>query len=515
MNRTLYEWFGNAAARHPDEVALQVGDATLSYRELAASAGRLAAVLAARPGGPPQRVGLAAARCPLAYAGYLAALQLGASVVPMNPAFPDDRNVTMARAAGIDVLLAEPDMAGRLRGDWATVSGPDGPGDPGAAAAAADGAGTAAKAPGPDSMAYLLFTSGSTGTPKGVPITHGNVSRYLGYTIERYQAGPGCRFSQTFDLTFDPSVFDMFVAWGSGATLVIPAKDEVSDPVSFVTQQGITHWFSVPSVVSLARRMRRLPPESMPDLRWSLFAGEQLTLAQAAAWRAAAPASTMENLYGPTELTITCTGYRLPKDPGAWPTTRNNTVPIGQVYPHLDHVVIGADGYPAEEGELCVRGPQRFPGYLDPANNVGRFVEWAPGHVARQYDGAAPLQDSHWYRTGNRVQLGSGGLVHLGRLDSQVKIHGYRVELGEIEAVLRSHPAIQDTVALAADKAGSDDLRVAYTGDKVSAGELIKLAGRRLPWYMVPRQFTHLDEFPHNANGKVDRAQLEALVLEA
>ncbi|HEU5029419.1 MAG TPA: amino acid adenylation domain-containing protein [Spirillospora sp.] len=506
--RTLYEWFADAASRYPEETALEAGGETLTYGELAAAAERVAAALAAARGPRPRRVGLAAERIPLTYAGYLAALRLGATVVPLNPVFPPERNETIARSADVDVVITGEEPSGPLReGPWAIVRGD----------ALREGAGGRAGAPpvagDPEPVAYILFTSGSTGAPKGVPIEHRNVSPYLAYNIERYEAGPGCRFSQTFDLTFDPSVFDMFVAWGSGAALVVPAKDEVGDPAGFVRDRGITHWFSVPSVISLARRMRRLPPGSMPDLRWSLFAGEQLTTRQAAAWREAAPASTLENLYGPTELTITCTGHRLPSDPASWPATRNGTVPIGEVYPSLESVILDEDGRPAEEGELCVRGVQRFPGYFDPADDEGRFVSYEPGGApGTPYDGSEPLTDRHWYRTGDRVERGpDGGLVHLGRLDGQVKIHGYRVELGEIEAVLRGHRAVEDAVALVAGEGDAADLRVAYTGDEVPARELREHAGRSLPWYMVPRAFTRMHGFPLNPNGKVDRRRIEAL----
>jgi amino acid adenylation domain-containing protein len=504
--RTLYEWFADAASRHPEETALEAGGEALTYRELAGAAGRVAAALArASRGARPGRVGLTAERTPLTYAGYLAALRLGATVVPLNPAFPPERNERIARSADVDVVVTGEEPSEPLRdGPWSIVRGD-------ALRHEADGAAVPPVADDPEPVAYILFTSGSTGAPKGVPIEHRNVSPYLAYNIERYEAGPGCRFSQTFDLTFDPSVFDMFVAWGSGSTLVVPAKDEVGDPAGFVRDRGITHWFSVPSVVSLARRMRRLPPDSMPDLRWSLFAGEQLTTRQAAAWREAAPASTLENLYGPTELTITCTGHRLPADPASWPGTRNGTVPIGEVYPSLEAVILDEDGRPAEEGELCVRGVQRFPGYFDPADDAGRFVSYEPGGRASVHDGSEPLTDRHWYRTGDRVERGpDGALLHLGRLDGQVKIHGYRVELGEIEAVLRGHRAVEDAVALVAGEGDAADLRVAYTGDEVPARELMELAGRSLPWYMVPRAFTRMPGFPLNPNGKIDRRRIAA-----
>ncbi len=347
----------------------------------------------------------------------------------------------------------------------------------------------------PVDLAYILFTSGSTGTPKGVPVRHSNVIAYLDHVVPRYGTGPGSRMSQSFDLTFDPSVFDMFVAWTSGATLVVPDRRELLAVSEFVERRGITHWFSVPSVVSLAQRLRRLRPGCMPGLRWSLFAGEQLTLAQARAWRAAAPNSEIENIYGPTELTVTCTEFRLPD--GSWPDTANSTVPIGRVYPRLEHRIL--------DEELVVRGPQRFPGYLDPVDNAGRFVD-DDGVV---YDGSGPLTDAHWYRTGDRVARQDGELVHLGRLDQQVKVQGYRVELGEVEAALRALPGVEDAVVLAVpDRSGHIDLFAAYTGAATDCGDLLDRLRQRLPAYMIPRTATALDALPLNANGKIDRRAL-------
>lgn len=502
---TLFEWFARSAARHADAIALDTGDAVLTYHELAQAVAGLAGTIRTRCGGRPRRVAVFAGHDLLAYLGYLAALRMGATVVPLNPAAPARRNREIAEAAGVEVVLAGPDgepEAGLAAGPWTALrpspdelaGRPDVPGDA-------------------EDLAYILFTSGSTGTPKGVPIRHDNLAEYLAYTTERYGIGPGCRLSQTFELTFDPSVFDMFVTWCTGATLVVPRPGQVLDPVGYVTGRGITHWFSVPSVVALARRLRRLPPGSMPGLKLSLFAGEQLLLDQALAWSRAAPASVLENVYGPTELTVTCTGYRLPANHDAWPTTPNDTVPIGFPYPHLEHVVLDEAGLPATDGELCVRGPQRFPGYLDPADDAGRFVAFDGTGPARRYDGRDRLTPAHWYRTGDRVKAGDAyGLVHLGRLDNQIKLHGYRVELGEIEAALRRHPHLEDAVVLAThDGPGRVELQAFYTGRPLDPAELIRLLQDRLPPYMVPTRYAHVIQFPLNANGKIDRKRLEPL----
>ncbi|KAB8190935.1 amino acid adenylation domain-containing protein [Nonomuraea phyllanthi] len=498
MERTLYQWFADSAARHGGRVALEVGGGRHTYAELDALSRRLAAEIVAACGEPPGRVGLYAARSVLAYAGYLAVQRLGATVVPLNPAAPDARNRAIAKAAGLDLVLADaalrppvlPAATLALRLDRLDEP-PRGMPDTLAAR--------------PDDLAYVLFTSGSTGVPKGVPLRHRSVDAYLRHVIPRYELGPGCRLSQTFDLTFDLSVFDMFAAWGSGATLVVPGAYDLVKPVAFVNRERLTHWFSVPSVVSLAMRLRRLAPGSMPSLRWSLFCGEPLTLRQARAWALAAPGSVLENLYGPTELTISCAEYRLPADRDRWPRTANGTVPIGLPYPGVEHLVLDGEGRPAGEGELCLRGVQRFPGYADPGVNEGRFVRF-DGQVAappRTGDGVPP---ELWYRTGDRVAWRDGLLVHLGRLDQQVKISGHRVELGEVEAALRDQPGVHEAVVLAVPgEDGEPALEAACTGAGLDPVALLKGVAALLPGYMVPRSVTLLDELPLNANGKVDR----------
>ncbi|WP_246258451.1 amino acid adenylation domain-containing protein [Amycolatopsis anabasis] len=493
-------------AEHGDEIALEIGETGLTYRELDSRAANVAALLVQANGGHrPTRVGLLADRSVTTYAGYLAGQRLGAAVVPLNPAVPVARNRLVAEAAQLDLVVSPngpvPDLGCPVL-------------DIGASNVTRTGGGwppphndTA-----PDHLAYILFTSGSTGTPKGVPIQHRNVSAYLDHVIRRYQAGPGARLSQTFDLTFDPSVFDMFVAWGSGATLVVPRREDLLAPVRFINRARLTHWFSVPTVISFAMRRGSLRPATMPELRWSLFCGEAPTLQQAEAWHAAAPNSVLENLYGPTELTVTCTEYRLPRNLADWPRPPGRTMPIGSPYPGMECVVLDDAGRPAHTGELCVRGPQRFAGYLDPAENAGSFLTLG-NSTATIYDGTTPLTPEHWYRTGDRVTKSEGQLVRLGRMDNQVKIRGYRVELGEIESALREFPGVRDAIVLALQ--GADDelnLEAAFTGYVPDVDAVFAALRRRLPRYMIPHRLTPFDELPLNRNGKVDRHALaEAL----
>ncbi|PRH77896.1 D-alanine--poly(phosphoribitol) ligase [Streptomyces solincola] len=498
--RTLHDWFAASAASYPGHTALEVGGEVLTYAGLAAAAQRVAAGIVRRLDGRiPHRVGLLASRSITAYAGYLAAQRLGATVVPLGTAFPAARNAAVVRAADVDLVVADEDgpsadlgvplwRPGRARQGQPTVEVDALPPAP------ADG----------DDLAYILFTSGSTGTPKGVPVRHRNICAHLEHVVPRCDAGPGARLSQTFDLTFDPSVLDMFAAWGSGAALVVPTRDEVLTPVRFVNDRGITHWNSVPSVITIAGRLRALTPHSMPGLRRSMFCGEPLTLQQARAWKRAAPAGAIENGYGPTELTVTCLTYRLPPDEADWPAPANGTVPIGE--PHRGTEVHLRDG------ELCVRGAQRFAGYLDPSDNAGRFLtpDGSP------YDPATVLTDAHWYRTGDRVVRGepaaTGPLVHVGRLDTQVQVHGYRVETAEVEAALREQPGVADAVVVALTATTGTRLVAAFSGAGAEPDRLRAALRERLPGYMVPDTLTAFPALPLNANGKIDRAAVhEAL----
>ncbi|HWO66209.1 MAG TPA: amino acid adenylation domain-containing protein [Umezawaea sp.] len=499
---TLLGWFARSVRDHADAVALEVGDHALTYGELDRCAAALAARVLREHGRAPRRVGLLANRSPVAFAGYLAALRLGAAVVPINPGHPAPRNALIVEAASFDVLLVDgsgtpPPGTGeatvlRLTDDDVLDH---------------DGAEPPEHRADLDDVAYVLFTSGSTGRPKGVPITHRAASAYVGHNVRRYELGPGCRTSHTFDLTFDPSVFDLFATWGGGATLVCPQRAELLTPVDYLVERGITHWFSVPSVVSVGADLGNLPTGLATGVRYSVFIGEQLTLRRAAAWRAVAPRSVIDNVYGPTELTVACTEYRLPADPGAWPATSNDTVPIGDVYPWLDHVVLDEDGLPALDGELCVRGVQRFGGYVDPRDNRGRFVAEDGIRFAPVPDGA-DVEGSHYYRTGDRVRVENGDLVHLGRLDHQVKVRGYRIELGEIETVLARHPDVVDAVVLAVRTDEEVRLDAFFSGTPVPDKQLVRWTRARLPLHMVPRRFHHVDALPLNANGKTDRGAL-------
>ncbi|MFE3607868.1 amino acid adenylation domain-containing protein [Streptomyces goshikiensis] len=492
----LDQWFDRGRALAPGGPALRVARQTLTYEELDAEVTALAGPLAATG---CRRVGVLAAKSVSAYAGFLAALRAGACAVPLAPDAPPDRLAAVAAAAGLDAVVVDatgaaalPALLPGLAPGTVLVTAlpqpadlPPGirlrrPGPPGPLRVAGRG---------PDDLAYLMFTSGSTGTPKGVPIRHRNISAFVRTALERYEVGPGDRFSQIYELTFDLSMSELFLAWGSGACLCVLNRIQALSPARLAGQR-ITVWHATPSLAASLHNAGRLPPGCLPDVRTTVFCGEPLTSGTARAWHGAAPGSVIDNLYGPTEASVACTGHvwdadGLPDDA---------TVPIGREFPGVHTLVVGADGAPADTGELCLRGEQVFTGYLDPAEDEGRFLD----------------HDGHrWYRTGDLVRRDAGGMTHLGRTDTQVKVQGYRVEIGEVSAALRAAaPGAQVAVLTVDGDTGPQLVACLMGGPPVAQADVLGRAARRLPAYMLPRMLWWLPEPVLNANGKIDRPLL-------
>ncbi len=515
---SLRSGFLRHASATPDAPAIVVRGATSSYGQMEDRARRWARAIVDAHGGRPGRVGLFAYRSAVAYTGTMAALFSGATYVPLNPTFPIEKTAAMIEAADLDAVIVDstclPQVAklGPLAQLLLLIPEVDVTEIPGMSGRILGKTELERVAPleqlsplTPEDIAYLLFTSGSTGAPKGVPVTHGNAAYFMEFMSRRYSIQPHDRFSQTFDQTFDLSVFDLFMAWSNGACVYGMTPVELLSPTKYINQNGITVWFSVPSVPAQMARRGTLQPNSLPTLRWSLFCGEPLTQRSAELWQAAAPNSIVENLYGPTELTIACFLHRW--DPQRSPAMcRNGIVPIGRPYDGLSAMLVDEqlqavpDG---EIGELCVNGPQTTPGYWRaPEITAQRYVELEVGrHEKRRF-----------YRTGDLVaKLPEGEYVFMGRADNQIKVLGHRVELGEIEAALRSHPGVEHAVAIGWPAVGTtaDGIIAFVSGDVSSIDELLARAKASLPPYIVPRQIFPVSEMPLNANGKVDRRALK------
>jgi acyl-CoA synthetase (AMP-forming)/AMP-acid ligase II len=256
-------------------------------------------------------------------------------------------------------------------------------------------------------------------------------------------------------------------------------------------------------------RRNTLKAGSMPSLRLSLFCGEPLPARSADGWLAAAPNSVIENLYGPTELTIACFLHRW--DPAKSPAfCRNGIVPIGRPYDGLIAQLVGEDLKPVpdgEPGELCVAGPQTTPGYWRaPDLTAERFVELPINrHDSRRF-----------YRTGDLAAILPGGeYVFIGRADQQIKVLGHRVELGEVEAALRKHPTVEHAVAFGwpLSAMAAESVIACVSGNGIDTAAIIEGAKASLPPYIVPREIHIIQEMPLNANGKVDRRALKERLL--
>ncbi|MCG7524783.1 amino acid adenylation domain-containing protein [Streptomyces sp. OfavH-34-F] len=479
---SLLDWFLRGLDVSPDGMALRTAGLSHTYRELDLAARTLAGTLLSHAPGVT-RVGVLARRGERGYAGFLAALYAGATAVPLNPDYPAERTRAMIEAAGVTVLVVDSAGAACLPGLDTALDG----------VTVIEGQlGEPLTRPvpvRPEDPAYLMFTSGSTGVPKGVPVSHTNVAHYLRSIHDHFDFGADDVFSQTFHLTFDLAVFDMFVAWSHGATLVTVPPGAYARLPRFLSKHRITVWFSAPSVVPLLRRAGALAAGAMPTLRHSLFCGEALMGEDAASWQAAADRSTVYNLYGPTELTISCTLHRW--DPVTSPGfCLNGVVPIGHAHPGL-RLHLHQEGQEAVgTGELCVTGPQMIAGYLDPDDDQGRFLNYA---------------GERWYRTGDVVRtLPDGQLAYLGRLDHQVNINGVRVELREVDHVLRRCEGVDEAVTFLVE----GTLHAYVTGSEANLATLREELAEILPREMIPRHIGRMASFPLNANGKIDRSAL-------
>lgn len=524
--RSLRSGFLRSAQAHTDRPALQLDGAVLSYGQLRALAASLAHTLNAHaPAEEPALTAVFAHRSLTAYAGVLGGLFRGHGYVPLNPGFPTDRTRGMLLRSECRSLIVDGHGAAQLAEVLAGVERPlvlllPDHDDVGAFAAQwprhrflgkadlLDGSGWAEGPVDPNGIAYLLFTSGSTGQPKGVMVAHRNAVPYVDAMVERYGVTEHDRFSQTFDLTFDLSVHDMFVCWERGACLCAPTNGQKMFPGKYITDCGITMWFSVPSTAVLMGKLKMLKPGKYPGLRYSLFCGEALPVEIVQKWAEAAPQSVLENLYGPTELTIACTLYRW--HPETSPAQAEmGVVPIGEPYPgmkvlvadeHLHEVPVG------EAGELLMTGPQLTLGYYKDADRTAAAFVVPPGH------------SEVYYRTGDRVRRPAAGqpLVYFGRIDNQIKIQGYRVELGEIEAVMRQEAGVDVAIAIGwpVSASGADGIVGFLGADTADTDAIRQRVISRLPPYMHPSELRLVSEFPLNANGKVDRKALLATLAK-
>jgi amino acid adenylation domain-containing protein/non-ribosomal peptide synthase protein (TIGR01720 family) len=498
------------ARRQPEATALVFEDRTLSYGALEARANRLAHRLIGLGVGPDVAVGVLMQRSLEMAVSLLAILKAGGAYVPLDPEYPEDRLRYMLEDSGIGILLSSrpKSLPGNLWPKAAPYSLlPPGEGTGARVCLDLDSLDLSMEpehAPSaalhPDHLAYVIYTSGSTGRPKGVGNTHGALANRLHWMQEAYGLDAGDTVLQKTPFGFDVSVWEFFWPLMTGARLAIAAPGEHRDPArlaALIRAHGVTTLHFVPSM--LQEFLAHDDAGGYPSLRRIVCSGEALSAELRNRVFQRLPGVDLHNLYGPTEAAIDVAHWTCRDDGSA-------TVPIGQAIANLAIHILDADLNPVPTGvagELYIGGAGLARGYhRRPALTAERFVPDPLGRGGRLY------------RTGDRARRRHDGVLeYLGRLDHQVKLRGFRIEPGEIEARLLAQPGVREAVALVAERPGGAVLiaYVAADGASVEAEALKASLRRTLPEYMVPAQVGVLERLPKTSNGKLDRKALPDL----
>ncbi|WP_198351617.1 non-ribosomal peptide synthetase [Streptomyces typhae] len=495
--------FGRRVEAAPDAVAVESATASMTYRELDERADEVARGLLAAGVGAEAVVAVAARRTPEWVATLLGILRAGAVYLPLDTAHPAERLAYMVEDSGCVLVLADGKGGTELPGSSVPAAG----------FGELRGDAPVPNCPSPDRSAYVIYTSGSTGRPKGVVVTHGGFAGLAEAHAGQLGAARGSRVLQFASPGFDASVWELCMALLCGATLVLADDADLApgDPLAAtLSNRRITHVTLPPPVLAT------LPADAMPAVECLVVAGDATAPSLVEAW---AGGRTMVNAYGPTETTVCATM--------SGPLVADGRTPaIGRAVTGARVHVLDAELRPVPHGtvgELYVSGPLLARGYAgDPSRTAARFVA----------DVAGP-PGARMYRTGDLATASADGtLTFRGRADTQVKIHGVRIETQEVAAVLTAHPDVVDAVVTVRETRSSRQL-VAYVVSKererrqsgVSSGnygslsltpagspvdDLRAFAARTLPTAMVPAEFVPLERIPLTPNGKPDLAALAA-----
>lgn len=516
---SLHQAFADAALESGDRTAIvEPGKGSISYAELARLAGATRDRLHALGVRRGDRVGVYLPKSIDTVAVIYGILEAGAAYVPVDAGAPAPRSAYILNHCDVRVVVTEPSLARRIRPELAQLAElplfllVEHLGGGHGLAAALDALNRTSPAPGAatlhpsgDEVAYILYTSGSTGKPKGVTLSHDNAVSFVDWCSETFEPSRDDRFSSHAPFHFDLSILDIHLPLKHGACLVLVDEDVGKDPANLaglIAEQGITCWYSAPSILALLAQFGRLHERDASALRLVLFAGEVFPVKHLRTLTGVWPKPRYFNLYGPTETNV-CTFHEVPLPV---PPERAVPYPIGRVCSHLEGKVVGLDGNHVEyghEGELCISGRGVMLGYWgQPELTQKSFIVGADG--------------KRWYRTGDIVvEAPDVGYVYRGRRDRMVKRRGYRVELGEIEAGLYRHALVKEAAVIAlADADGGVRIRAflaAHEGKRPSLIELKRFCAEHLPLYMIPDQFTWCEALPKTSTDKIDYQGLKGM----
>ncbi len=499
--RPVHELVAEQARRTPNALAVLSAGNELSYAELESRSNRLARHLRGLGVGPEVVVAICAERSVEMVVAVLAVLKAGGAYAPIDPAYPADRMAFMLADTNAPVLLTQERLLAGLPDHGAQTvcldrdcelidSHDDGPLGPSATL---------------DELAYVIYTSGSTGRPKGVAMAHRPLSNLIAWQLANLSVPEAARTLQFASLSFDVAFQEIFSTWCSGGTLVLLDEAERRDPealLRFIADQQVERVF-IPFVAlhGLCEAAAHLGA-TIPSLREVITAGEQVRATGALrAFFTAHPECTLANHYGPTEGHVV-SAHTLAGPPAQWPALP----PIGRPIANARIYLLDRNDEPVPigvPGELHIGGTSLARGYLNrPELTDERFVP----------DPFSKVPQARMYRTGDLARHSPNGEIeYLGRTDDQLKIRGFRVEPGEIEAAIREHPSVADAVVVGReDETGGKRLVAYLVGEESSpsADDLREHLRRTLPDYMIPSAFEFLDAFPLTPNGKIDRTRL-------
>ncbi|MBF0361084.1 MAG: AMP-binding protein [Oligoflexia bacterium] len=525
---SLSEIITSSLQKYNDRPAIWVDDCVYTYGDLSYYINQIRNVLHQQLTSPAlkgERICIWAYRSIDAYVGILSGVLSGMPYVPLNPRFPDERNLSIINRVRPKAIIVDKnceDAASKIlptikfpllvffpsytqKPKWCSlikqhqffsqeelISYP-------LASISNLEVGSVVNTDSSD-MLYILFTSGSTGEPKGVVVSHGNVFSYVNGINTISDCHYDDRYLQHIDLTFDLSAHDMYCSWCSGASLYVTPHNLILFPNRFISEYKINKCMLVPSTAGVIQGHNLLFPNSMPSLKYTFFCGEPLTGSVVNGWQKSAPSSIIYNVYGPTEATIAFTYYKCTGD------SVDRCLPIGKPLINQQVIITSSSETAADEiGEILLGGSQVALGYWE---NEKMTDEKFYSHSGKR-----------WYKTGDLGKLdpNSQDIIFLGRSDRQIKVRGFRVELGEIESVIRK---IAKTyfVAVLGDSdseyenvlGGEGYLNVValVANSQESKENIIEECKKILPDYMVPSQVIFLKEFPRNSNDKIDYKEI-------
>ncbi|WP_052429547.1 non-ribosomal peptide synthetase [Paenibacillus borealis] len=505
---TLHEGFEARAALHPEHPAIVLAGESMSYHELNRRANGLAHELIARGIQPNDHVGVMVKRNMNLIIALLAVLKSGAAYVPVDPGYPAGRKNYILQHSGASAAVCEDEeplaVPVQIRLGSAEA----------AATAAPNSADYPADNPnisidGSD-LAYIMYTSGSTGMPKGVMIEHRSAVNLISWVNRELDMGSRDRGLFVTSVCFDLSVYDIFGLLAAGGTIVLCPESQITDPVSLtrlLLEQRITFWNSVPTTLHyLVRHLTEyLPDFAQSELRHIFLSGDWIPLELARTYSRYFPRAKLTALGGATEAAVWSIYYMVKEVREDW-----TSIPYGKPIEQNYWYILDDDLQPVaagETGELYIGGIGVAQGYIkDPVKTAQAFMP----------DPFREPETDRMYKTGDLGRMREDGNIEfLGRRDDQVKIRGFRIETKEVEKRLLEYPGIRDAAVTARSHSSGDKYLCAYLTARqfISSSDLKQHLSARLPAYMIPSVFVRLEQFPLNANGKVDKKQLPEVSL--